>query len=98
MSNDYLNARKEYVERIKKELLGPGSEVCVPDVERELISSSPSVRYSIGILFPQKQCIVRENDDGTDDEKLTEDEFLKAKEILDDEEKKQAEKLFGMEF
>lgn len=74
MSNDYLNARKEYVERIKKELLGPGSEVCIPDVERELISSSPSVRYSIGILFPQKQCIVRENDDGTDDEKLTEDE------------------------
>lgn len=32
------------------------------------------------------------------EQKLTEDEFLKAKEILDDEEKKQAEKLFGMEF
>lgn len=32
------------------------------------------------------------------EQKITEDEFLKAKEILDDEEKKQAEKLFGMEF
>ena len=43
MSNAYLDAREEYVERVKKELLGPGSEVCIPDIERELISSSPSV-------------------------------------------------------
>ena len=57
MSNEYIEARKEYVERVKKELLGPGSEVNIPDEEHELISSSPSVRYSIGILFPQKQCL-----------------------------------------
>ena len=57
MDNEYIEARKEYVERVKKELLGPGSEVSIPDEEHELISSSPSVRYSIGILFPQKQCI-----------------------------------------
>ena len=74
MGNEYIAARRDFVERVKKELLGPGSEVCIPDVEHELISSSPSVRYSIGILFPQKQCMIRENDDGTDDEKLTEDE------------------------
>ena len=74
MGNEYIEARKEYVERVKKELLGPGSEVSIPDEEHELISSSPSVRYSIGILFPQKQCMVRENDDTTDDENITENE------------------------
>ena len=59
MGNEYIAARKEYVERVKKELLGPGSEVSIPDEEHELISSSPSVRYSIGILFPKKQFMVR---------------------------------------
>ena len=74
MSNAYLDAREEYVERVKKELLGPGSEVCIPDIERELISSSPSVRYSIGILFPQNHCISKDNDDGTDEDSVTENE------------------------
>lgn len=76
MGNEYIAARKEYIERVKKELLGPGSEVSIPDEEHELISSSPSVRYSIGILFPQKQCMVRENEDTTDDEKITENEDI----------------------
>lgn len=57
MSNEYLDARKEYVERVRNELLGPGSEVCIPDAEHELISSSPNVRYSIGILFSNKKTI-----------------------------------------
>ena len=72
MSNEYINVRREYVERIKRELLGPGSEVCIPDIEHELISSSPNVRYSVGILFPQKQCMERDNDDATDEERMTE--------------------------
>ena len=50
MGNQYIDVRKEYVERVKRELLGPGSEVCIPDAEHELISSSPSIRYSIGFL------------------------------------------------
>lgn len=78
MGNEYIATRKEYIERVKKELLGPGSEVSIPDEEHELISSSPSVRYSIGILFPQKQCMVRENEDTTDDEKITENEDFAA--------------------
>lgn len=72
MNNEYIDARKVYVERIKNELLGPGSEVCIPDAEHELISSSPNVRYSIGILFPQKLRIVKDNDDATDEEVITE--------------------------
>lgn len=80
MKEKYIDARAEYVERIKKELLGPGSEVSIPDEEHELISSSPNVRYSIGILFPQKQCMIRENDDSTDEEKITENEEIKSEE------------------
>ena len=76
MGNEYIEARKEYVERVRRELLGPGSEVCIPDAEHELLSSSPNVRYSIGILFPQKQRLVRENDDATDEEVVTENEAV----------------------
>ena len=74
MSNEFIGVRQEYVDRIKKELLGPGSEVCIPDAEHELISSAPNVRYSIGILFPQKQCILRDNDDATDDDVLIDED------------------------
>jgi len=76
MSNQYIDVRKEYVERVKRELLGPGSEVCIPDAEHELISSSPSVRYSIGILFPQNQRLTKDDYDTTDEEFLTENEVF----------------------
>lgn len=81
MGNEYINVRKEYVEKIKKELLGPGSEVCIPDAEHEIISSSPNVRYSIGILFPQKQCMMLDNDDSTDEETVTENEEATTEEV-----------------
>lgn len=87
MDNQYIDVRKEYVERVKRELLGPGSEVCIPDAEHELISSSPSVRYSIGILFPQKQRLAKDNDDATDEETVTENEAVTA-----DEDTKQSRK------
>ncbi len=88
MSNQYINTRKEYVERVKRELLGPGSEVCIPDKEHELISSSPSVRYSIGVLFPQKQRLARDNDDTTDEEIITENDAV----AVEDDSKKQKKK------
>lgn len=81
MGNEFINVRKEYVEKIRRELLGPGSEVCIPDIEHELISGSPSVRYSIGILFPQKQQMSRDNDDATDEEVLTDIEELIEEDI-----------------
>ena len=60
-----LNTRDAYIERIKKELLGPGSEVSIPDEAHELISNSPHTRYSIGILFPRNNKMNAENDDTT---------------------------------
>ena len=50
---NYLQARDEYIELIKQELLGPGSEVSIPDKEHELITNAPDIRYSIGILSPK---------------------------------------------
>lgn len=68
MNNDeiklqLINARDEYIELIKAELLGPGSEFSVPDKEHELISSSPTSRYSVGILYPQGNCMQQDNDE-----------------------------------
>ena len=58
-----IAAREEYIVRIKAELMGPGSELSIPDAEHELISSSPISRYSIGILFPQGNLIEQDNDE-----------------------------------
>lgn len=60
-----LKTRSEYIERIKKELLGPGSEISIPDEAHELISNSPHTRYSIGILFPRDTKMNAENGDAT---------------------------------
>jgi hypothetical protein len=56
-----IDAREEYINLIKAELLGPGSEFNVPDIEHELISSSPLSRYSIGILYPQENPVNQDN-------------------------------------
>jgi hypothetical protein len=58
-----IDAREEYISLIKSELLGPGSEFNVPDIEHELISSSPISRYSIGILYPQGNQVNQDNDE-----------------------------------
>lgn len=56
-------ARDVLIKEIKKELLGPGSEHSIPDAEHEIITDLPEVRYSVGILFPQKERYGADNDD-----------------------------------
>ncbi len=68
-----LETRETYIELIKKELLGPGSEVSIPDEEHELISTSPDTRYSIGILFPRNDKLNADNDDPSRVEESYED-------------------------
>lgn len=51
--SEMIEARDEFIALVKAELLGPGSEVSVPDAEHELITTVPEKRYSIGILFPK---------------------------------------------
>lgn len=63
--NEFLSARDEYIARVKEELLGPGSEISIPDAEHELITNSPDVRYSIGILFPKNNKLNADNNDSS---------------------------------
>lgn len=63
MKKELISIRSEYVNEIKKELLGPGSESLINDLEHEIISSHPKDRYSIGILYPQNQPIGFDNDE-----------------------------------
>lgn len=58
-----IDAREEYIKIIKSELLGPGSEFSLQDIEHELISSTPTSRYSVGILFPQGNQMNQDNDE-----------------------------------
>ncbi len=50
------NARDIYIERIKREIIGPGSDVfyCMEDYSDEIIEGKPLSRYYSGILFPPK--------------------------------------------
>lgn len=58
-----IQARTDYIDLIKKELLGPGSEISIPDIEHELISDAPVQRYCMGILFPKDTTMQVENND-----------------------------------
>lgn len=88
---EMLNIRDEYIELIKKELMGPGSEIDIPDSEHELISERPSTRYSVGILFPKTIPMDADDEESLKKEKIesvSEDEFaeeIEAEEILENE-------------
>lgn len=60
-----IKARNDYIELIKRELLGPGSEISLPDIEHELISDSPNTRYSIGILYTKNNKMNADNNDSS---------------------------------
>lgn len=49
-------ARDIYIDRIKRELIGPGSDIfsCSDDFSDEVIEGKPLTRYYSGILFPPK--------------------------------------------
>ena len=59
---ELFEARKYLVEEFRKELLGPGSEISYPDADHEIITDLPEVRYSTGILYPQRNIIGADND------------------------------------
>ena len=89
--NEFLSARDEYIARVKAELLGPGSELSIPDAEHELITNSPDVRYSIGILFPKNNKLNADNNDPSrveESSEPSEDLSDKEEETADDEKEK----------
>lgn len=78
IKSEMIKARDEFIALVKAELLGPGSEVSVPDAEHELITTVPEKRYSIGILFPKEN---KMQADGNDvDRAVPEDEKKDAEE------------------
>ncbi|MFQ5753681.1 MAG: hypothetical protein ACE5HI_16955, partial [bacterium] len=84
----YFEAREKVINRVRKELIGPGSDVFVTDEEYldEIIEGKPLTRYFSGILFPRKKSntldTIGENDFTEEDEDLSE-------EILDTEENRE---------
>ena len=63
LRHQLISARDEYIQTIKSEIMGPGSEFSVPDAEHELISARPDSRYSVGILFPQGNRVNQDNEE-----------------------------------
>ena len=79
--SEMITARDEFIDLVKAELFGPGSEVSIPDAEHELITTVPEKRYSIGILFPREN---KMQADGNDvDRAVQEDENKDLEETVD---------------
>jgi len=57
MKNNDTIARNTFQERIRKGLLGPGSDIYVDidEANEEIISDYPLQRYYTGVLFPEKR-------------------------------------------
>ena len=81
---DLIEVRSEYCRLIRQELLGPGSEVSIPDADHEIITSQPYQRYSIGILYPQNAEMT--DDDGQEEHPLSGQEELEPPLLNDSDE------------
>ena len=57
MKNNDTIARNIFQERIRKGLLGPGSDifVAINEANEEIISDYPLQRYYTGVLFPERK-------------------------------------------
>ena len=90
-TSELLKARTYLVEQFRKELLGPGSEISYPDAEHEIITDLPEVRYSVGILYPQRNPIGLDNDvpddisEQEENSNQVEDPGVQAEELLEED-------------
>lgn len=78
---DFIAAREELINLVKKQMLGPGSEYSIPDAEHEIITDSPARRYSCGILFPQEEISGKSNE--TKEDKIAEEWFNEERTVVD---------------
>jgi len=67
MSNYVNEPRLIFRDTIKKNLIGPGSDVFISDIETEIISDYPLSRYYSGILFPERDIDVSIGEKETND-------------------------------
>lgn len=78
MSNYLDEQRLIFRDTIHKNLIGPGSDIIISDIEEEIISDYPLSRYFSGILFPERESVAKQETIGF------EDEFNAESEIEDD--------------
>lgn len=83
---EMIKVRDEYIELIKKELMGPRSEISIPDVEHELISDAPNTRYSVGILFTKNTQMNADNNDTSRVEEQDSDVQIETETVEQDKE------------
>ena len=87
-------ARDIYIDRIKRELIGPGSDIfyCSEDYSDEIIEGKPLSRYYSGILFPPKTDLIEDepglfNEDNDELNEVPEELTHKEKEKVNEENK-----------
>ncbi len=76
--NNYIDEpRLIFRDTIKKNLIGPGSDVFISDTENEIISDYPLTRYYSGILFPEREAeeSVGEKQDNDINAEIQDDDF-----------------------
>lgn len=72
----FATARETVIQRVRKELIGPGSDIFLAGDEfrEEIIEGKPLTRYFSGILFPRKKSVLLdetgENEFSKEDEDL----------------------------
>ena len=76
-----VETREKILKELKRELLGPGSENICKSIEEEVITDSPIQRYSVGILYPQKNT-VDENKGNDFDKNNEQHEYEEDEEII----------------
>lgn len=89
---ELIGVREKYIENIKSELMGPGSEFTYPIAANELISRSPLERYYVGILFPKGNSIEEDNDEAETVDKADEYEAVGTEEHQEENTKIKKEK------
>ncbi|WP_434797383.1 helicase-related protein [Terrisporobacter vanillatitrophus] len=68
-----VETREKILDEVKRELLGPGSEDICKNIEEEIITDNPIQRYSVGILYPQKNIVDEAKGDDFDKDTLDEE-------------------------
>ena len=67
MSNYLAEQILIFRDTIHKNLIGPGSDIIISDIEEEIISDYPLSRYFSGILFPERESVAKQETIGSED-------------------------------
>lgn len=75
-----LAIREEYIARVRRTLLGPGSEPRVPNIDEEVVAANPVSRYMLGVIYAQES---PQDEQESDIEEESVEETVEEQEIGD---------------